>query len=271
MPILLLFAAICRYRGPRAGNGSAGGPEEAAVCGLCRVFAVLTKRLRRAVVRPARGRSSIAPRRGVDASGRYGKGGLMVGTLVLALTRPAGTLSHRMGEGGFLLGPNTLGVRPASVALARAGLCPGLSYSRPYRPVEVRRTAILSTAGLRTAGEGSTTKARRHQGRLGSDAEPSGTVGSVSFFIAVKRVHGGTLDRGARPVPWSMDPVDWIGEKRRRTRWGAHATGEGEPHCSAPPPGRDPHPASPSVRRGGAAHGEVGYEPRASGPLRVPA
>ncbi len=49
----------------------------------------------------------------------------------VTLTRPAGTLSHRMGEGGFIRGHGTLGVRPALVALARAGLCPGLSYDAP--------------------------------------------------------------------------------------------------------------------------------------------
>ena len=59
---------------------------------------------------------------------------------------------------------------------------------------------------------------------LRDGAAHAGMVGSVSFCVAVKRVHGSTLDRVAWRVASSMDSVDWVQRKvtksiRRGRRW----------------------------------------------------
>ena len=58
---------------------------------------------------------------------------------------------------------------------------------------------------------------------IGRGAAHGGMFGSVSSCVAVKRVHGSTLDRVARRAASSMDPVDWFGGKPRLQEMGAWA------------------------------------------------
>lgn len=70
---------------------------------------------------------------------------------------------------------------------------------------------------LRTAGLG------RHHKDTKAPSCPAvdGMADSTSRGVAVKRVHGGTIDREAWRVASSMDPVDWVQRKVTRSirRW----------------------------------------------------
>jgi len=67
---------------------------------------------------------------------------------------------------------------------------------------QMARRTVLRTAGL----------GRHHQDtKAPSCPAVDGMADSTSRGVAVKLVHRGTIDWVARPVPWSMDPVDWMG------------------------------------------------------------